>query len=1234
MASEMNPSKVLEAGPGRNRIFVPTLRQDANIQLEQDVQPSELRPSEQAALARHIMALANGYSFWGERRYLVIGANAQAELADGSTLNLDNATLQEIVSRYCQPAVPCYYQEQRIRGQRVGMIVISDSATKPFAFAANTPRQSGLEPGQVWLAKDGIPQLATPEEARQIGLDAALVKPAPLEITNELAAADQQIDPSTLAGSYKGWLWPHTPTPLPSWPLPHANQLAQIALDTNLLVLCGAPGTGKRAVIEMLSANLAATTGYQIWHALWAHEDMIPALRQGPARLVQLYDAEPRQLADLAALSSAAQASGSILLITTTATGQEWPNGAEIGPSLIEMHALVDDQYLCDLLRACMEDIRPALTRQGYLLDEKNIRNKSQIIGKELCWIATQLGSPGAINRFVQTLSQRSLEGESQLLHAITQARELDRVLDWFWSLDFHERYFVLAVIIFGQLPKPVFWHWYEDLVANSWRDHEPNLRTIPGINAKLGEWLTADLGFRHPQVPTLILDAALTQYQRPLIWALPLLEQAVIQLGGATTQATRISLGTIQHIVSSLSESQWTLVQPLLTSWSTQHLPAIRSIAAQVLAYGYDSQQTAHSRILSLMQGWANDMGIEEGWVPPRHAYRVRCTAALAMGYSYQAANTLADRAAIRSHLRKLARDPHPRVREAVAIACRQARHLPHTAGILGVLANDPSARVRSQTALALANAGSEEQPVGDMIGDILTSWSNESDGARATTAHLAMLMLCQRRINCEQFLSHLASHNGLAAMDELSVPDGSDIQPLIPLLSALAAHPDATAQEGAMRGLLSLARKPNTRDAVQQLVSDWEGQEDEALAETASRWQSEWAKWRSSHAHDQLCESTVLPDVEPLESKPNLGPAVELSQGAAAGLPKPPSGHVAPGPQPWRRPAVSDEQKRREHWAKIGSFALRAVVAIGITLAASAILRRFPYYDNQWTPFFLLVCFGASYAQASVGVAATLLISLLPLLYHAPVLVPALLLLIIALAALGNAIGQERRAIKHALVLAFPLLATTWWALLLPFLIGWWFRKRGSALVLLGLLFTMVVGIVLGQPLVGDYVGVGLTPEASLVLERSAPENWQRFDWLLNVEILSRTSQDLITLGTSLFKAFTNTPFALVQLGLWVLVAWLTSWAIDRENLYASLAALAAIAIGLYLAYGIALIDVLQLEPPFTADTTTLWKALLGSAIVAFGVYGWPRIRLWLDRTPWQSTVNAWLKNLTKRS
>jgi hypothetical protein len=324
--------------------------------------------------------------------------------------------------------------------------------------------------------------------------------------------------------------------------------------------------------------------------------------------------------------------------------------------------------------------------------------------------------------------------------------------------------------------------------------------------------------------------------------------------------------------------------------------------------------------------------------------------------------------------------------------------------------------------------------------------------------------------------------------------------------------------------------------------------------------------------------------------------------------------------GPQRWTRRGPSAADLEAERKARVISALWKLVTAAGISALTAIVLSNLAYYDREWRPVLVLVAFALAWYRPGLGALAGGLFALLPLLYQSPTLFVWVAVYGAAFLALSGALGAEHRAAKRVLVFAFPLLAQTPIALLLPFLAGWVFRRRAPWLIAWGMLFTVILGVITGQPIMGDHIGVGIASGESWLLNRAAPVQWQSLGWLLSLDLLKEGVAGAVAVGESLFQAFTNSPFVLVQIGLWALASWIVGWSVEQADRRIGIGGVLAAALLMIGVYRVILISVLGWLLPFEPDAALSARILAGAAVVLLGCYAWP----WFQA--WQTKVQLW--------
>ena len=117
-----NLRELIAAGARPGALFLSELSLDgaAHSTEESALAPQSLEQLRRGELAVRIISLANLYTAWCDRRYLIIGAQEDGEILGIAPGVIHNELIQEIARDYCSPPVPCYYREETLGRQYVG----------------------------------------------------------------------------------------------------------------------------------------------------------------------------------------------------------------------------------------------------------------------------------------------------------------------------------------------------------------------------------------------------------------------------------------------------------------------------------------------------------------------------------------------------------------------------------------------------------------------------------------------------------------------------------------------------------------------------------------------------------------------------------------------------------------------------------------------------------------------------------------------------------------------------------------------------------------------------------------------------------------------------------------------------------------------------------------------------------------------------------------------------------
>ena len=532
-------------------------------------------------------------------------------------------------------------------------------------------------------------------------------------------------------------------------------------------------------------------------------------------------------------------------------------------------------------------------------------------------------------------------------------------------------------------------------------------------------------------------------------------------------------------QLVGDLALLEWDTVLPLLREWAIQRAESTRLAAARALGVTASrSGDQGSPQRSSWRASWLRNEPLESGQVAPRHAYRLRWTAAAALGVL--ASTTEQGRPAERDTSTALdGRTGHPPARArggCVGGAFRRPTEAcAETAGLLGELAAEPSARARSRIAAALADLALNDQA----LREILRFWAKElesqeiGDWPRSRSAWLALILLAAQDATAWKSLCAPALQSEPAQslfaelLSQLCLAPSARLHPLLPLLEKMAADEEPF-QAMAAEALLALARHPGQREAVQELVSRWRASDVAGLAQTATLWQERWPEVEANAPEiEEQPEAEILE--ETLAGEESAAPLLHRRAEMATG-----KAQAERGPKRWVRQAESLTQPPPSTEADLMAILKKLLPALGLAVLAYVVLSRFRYYAPQWFPILLLAVFLAGWLRPALGGALIWLISALPLLYYAPALFFALLVFGLLLLLVSTLLDKPLSIEEALTVFGTPVLLLTPLALAWPFLAAWLWRKRGAYLLFWGALLALLVAPILGQSNLASYFGV----------------------------------------------------------------------------------------------------------------------------------------------------------------
>ena len=119
-----------------------------------------------AELVKDVSAIANSEPVSDPTGYYIIGAS-HTRLVDISQLNLDDATLQQIVNSRCHKPVIFQYRQFTIKGKTIGVIIIPKSDERPHLVSENyfdSKQNKLLQKGTCYIRKGSSTDIATRED--------------------------------------------------------------------------------------------------------------------------------------------------------------------------------------------------------------------------------------------------------------------------------------------------------------------------------------------------------------------------------------------------------------------------------------------------------------------------------------------------------------------------------------------------------------------------------------------------------------------------------------------------------------------------------------------------------------------------------------------------------------------------------------------------------------------------------------------------------------------------------------------------------------------------------------------------------------------------------------------------------------------------------------------------------------------------------------------------------------
>ena len=382
-------------------------------------------------------------------------------------------------------------------------------------------------------------------------------------------------------------------------PPTHGQNLAETLQRQHLLVLYGQNQMGKAALARYLAfliqkQEIALLKAFRLRQRSEL-QDLPDLLTQRKNQIILGYDVEPFETVDLLQdIRGSASKQKSFIILTIDVNKTEWsvPEAYTSYFAKVEVDSPYTKQDLQVLLRRRLNKYFRQLKRLGL---------PPQVLLKEL-------PSPSQITRFADMLSEQteSLDRESLRNFYVATKNTSWAVNKWLHSLTENERYLVIALALFDDLPEQYFWEIYERLVK-IWqkRDHTLVALDYYALDA-FSSFVTLgpQIAYKEAEYRHVVLEAILHKYRRSLRMILPLLEKLIKDsVVNNFSRGMRISTAQAVGLIGIV---EWPVVEGILLNWAAHETVRIRAATSHAYQQMLLTQgQNALIAILNKLDQW-----------------------------------------------------------------------------------------------------------------------------------------------------------------------------------------------------------------------------------------------------------------------------------------------------------------------------------------------------------------------------------------------------------------------------------------------------------------------------------------------------------------------------------------------------------------------------------------------------------------------------------------------------
>jgi hypothetical protein len=375
-----------------------------------------------------------------------------------------------------------------------------------------------------------------------------------------------------------------------------ADALIHILQNRHLLILYGEKRMGKATIARYVARNLQQSLASHKMARMKRYsdlQDMIDALETERQMIIRAEDVDPAEIEDAAdVIREVALKGGHYVILTAVSMTTDWILALECRECAVEVKAgfPYSDEDLLNLIELRLSAFLSGLKRNG-------VSPRS---------LFRDLNSPSKITYFAEVLSSRDALPDADEIQDIikgVQNTQLE-VERWLHTLSNDERYLILVLALFDDLPAKLFWRLYDQMLDSVRKKGFPVLpldyyalefaRRFVSVDEHIA---FLDQDYRHATLLVL-----LRQYRRSLLAFLPYLEK-VPASASASDRDFRIA---VAQAVGYVSDVEWEECELVFREWMKSSAFHVRACTSHAFCsmLGFAGTQGLQG-ILEILDNW-----------------------------------------------------------------------------------------------------------------------------------------------------------------------------------------------------------------------------------------------------------------------------------------------------------------------------------------------------------------------------------------------------------------------------------------------------------------------------------------------------------------------------------------------------------------------------------------------------------------------------------------------------